>query len=396
MTKELSQKVLNIKPSGIRKFFDLVSEMDNVISLGVGEPDFDTPWHIRDEGMYALEKGRTFYTSNAGLKDLRTEISNYIKRTQGIEYNENNEIIVTVGGSEAIDIGLRAIVNDGDEVIIPQPSYVSYEPCTILANANPVIINLKAENEFRLKPDELLKAITPKTKVLILPYPNNPTGAIMEKKDLEDIAKIIIDNDIYVMSDEIYSELSYKEKHISIASLPGMKERTILINGFSKSYAMTGWRMGYACAPKEIIKQMTKIHQFAIMCAPTTSQYAAIEALKNGDEDVAVMRQAYNQRRRFLLNAFKEMGIECFEPFGAFYVFPCIKEFGMTSEEFAEKFLAEERVAAIPGTAFGASGEYHLRISYAYSIESLKIAMERMKKFVERLRSKKSDYSYNK
>ncbi len=386
MTKELSHKVLNIKPSGIRKFFDLVSEMKDVISLGVGEPDFDTPWHIRDEGIYALEKGRTFYTSNSGLKDLRQEISNYINRTQNINYNPDNEIIVTVGGSEAIDIGLRAIINDGDEVIIPQPSYVSYEPCSILANAKPVIINLKAENEFRLTVDELKNAITPKTKVLILPYPNNPTGAVMEKSDLEAIAKIIREKDIYVMSDEIYSELSYKEKHVSIASLEGMKERTILINGFSKAYAMTGWRLGYACAPKEIIKQMTKIHQFAIMCAPTTSQYAAVEALKNGDKDVILMRQSYNQRRRFLLNAFKEMNIECFEPFGAFYVFPCIKEFGLTSEEFAQKFLLEEKVAAIPGNAFGDSGEGYLRISYAYSIDNLKIAMERLKHFVNNLR----------
>ena len=389
MTKELSNKVLAIKPSGIRKFFDLVSEMKDVISLGVGEPDFDTPWHIRDEGIYALEKGRTFYTSNSGLKSLRQEICNYIKRTQNIEYNPDNEVIVTVGGSEAIDIGIRALVNDGDEVIIPQPSYVSYEPCAILANAKPVIINLKAENEFRLKPDELLKAITDKTKILILPFPNNPTGSIMDRADLEAISKIIIEKDIYVMSDEIYSELSYKEKHVSIASLEGMKERTILINGFSKSYAMTGWRLGYACAPKEIIQQMTKIHQYAIMCAPTTSQYAAVEALKNGDEDVAMMRQSYNQRRRFLLNAFKEMNIPCFEPFGAFYVFPCIKEFGMTSEEFATRLLQEEKVAAVPGTAFGESGEGHLRISYAYSLENLKKAMERMKRFVERLREEK-------
>ena len=386
MTKELSNKVLAIKPSGIRKFFDLVSEMKDVISLGVGEPDFDTPWHIRDEGIYALEKGRTFYTSNSGLKSLRQEICNYIKRTQNIDYNADNEVIVTVGGSEAIDIGIRALVNDGDEVIIPQPSYVSYEPCAILANAKPVIINLKAENEFRLKPEELLNAITDKTKILILPFPNNPTGSIMDRADLEAIAKIIIEKDIYVMSDEIYSELSYKEKHVSIASLEGMKERTILINGFSKSYAMTGWRLGYACAPKEIIKQMTKIHQFAIMCAPTTSQYAAVEALKNGDEDVAMMRQAYNQRRRFLLNAFKEMNIPCFEPFGAFYVFPCIKEFGMTSEEFATRLLQEEKVAAVPGTAFGESGEGHLRISYAYSLDNLKKAMERLKHFVEKLR----------
>ena len=386
MTKELSNKVLSIKPSGIRKFFDLVSEMKDVISLGVGEPDFDTPWHIRDEGIFALEKGKTFYTSNSGLKELRQEIANYIKRTQNIDYNPNDEVIVTVGGSEAIDIGIRALVNDGDEVIIPQPSYVSYEPCAILANAKPVIINLKAENEFRLKPEELLNAITDRTKILILPFPNNPTGSIMDKADLEAIAKIIIEKDIYVMSDEIYSELSYKEKHVSIASLAGMKERTILINGFSKAYAMTGWRLGYACAPKEIIKQMTKIHQFAIMCAPTTSQYAAVEALKNGDDDVAMMRQEYNQRRRFLLNAFKEMNIPCFEPYGAFYVFPCIKEFGMTSEEFATRLLQEEKVAAVPGTAFGDSGEGHLRISYAYSLDNLKKAMERLKRFVERLR----------
>ena len=390
MTKELSKKVIAIKPSGIRKFFDLVSEMQDVISLGVGEPDFDTPWHIRDEGIYALEKGRTFYTSNSGLKALRQEISNYIKRTQNILYNPDNEIIVTVGGSEAIDIGIRALVNDGDEVIIPQPSYVSYEPCALLANAKPVIINLKAENEFRLTSDELLNAITEKTKILILPFPNNPTGSIMDKEDLEKIAKVIIEKDIYVMSDEIYSELSYKDKHVSIASLPQMKERTILINGFSKAYAMTGWRLGYACAPKEIIKQMTKIHQYAIMCAPTTSQYAAVEALKNGDNDVAMMRQSYNQRRRFLLNAFKEMNLPCFEPFGAFYVFPCIKEFGMTSEEFATRLLQEENVAAVPGNAFGDSGEGYLRISYAYSLDNLKKAMERLGRFVKKLREEKS------
>ena len=389
MTKELSKKVIAIKPSGIRKFFDLVSEMQDVISLGVGEPDFDTPWHIRDEGIYALEKGKTFYTSNSGLKALRQEISNYIKRTQNILYNPDNEIIVTVGGSEAIDIGIRALVNDGDEVIIPQPSYVSYEPCALLANAKPVIINLKAENEFRLTSDELLNAITEKTKILILPFPNNPTGSIMDKEDLEKIAKVIIEKDIYVMSDEIYSELSYKDKHVSIASLPQMKERTILINGFSKAYAMTGWRLGYACAPKEIIKQMTKIHQYAIMCAPTTSQYAAVEALKNGDNDVAMMRQSYNQRRRFLLNAFKEMNLPCFEPFGAFYVFPCIKEFGMTSEEFATKLLQEEKIAAIPGNAFGDSGEGYLRISYAYSLDNLKKAMERLSRFVKKLREEK-------
>lgn len=388
MRNFLSDKVINIKPSGIRKFFDIVSEMKDAISLGVGEPDFDTPWHIRDEGIYAFECGKTFYTSNAGLKDLRTEISNYINRTQGVKYDPNGEIIVTVGGSEAIDIGLRAIINANDEVIIPQPSYVSYEPCAILADAKPVIINLKAENEFRLTPEELLGAITDKTKVLILPYPNNPTGAIMEKDDLEKIAKIIIEKDILVMSDEIYSALTYKDKHISIASIDGMKERTILINGFSKAYAMTGWRLGYACGPKDIIKQMTKIHQFAIMCAPTTSQYAAIEALRHGDEDVENMRRSYNQRRRYLMHEFKEMGLECFEPFGAFYVFPCIKEFGMTSEEFATRFLKEEKVAVVPGTAFGDCGEGYLRISYAYSIDNLKIAIERLKHFITKLRNK--------
>lgn len=387
MRNFLSAKVTALKPSGIRKFFDIVNEMKDAISLGVGEPDFDTPWFIRDEGIYSLERGRTFYTSNAGLKDLRKEISNYIKRTQGIEYNPDNEIIVTVGGSEAIDIGLRAVINSGDEVIIPQPSYVSYEPCAILADAKPVIIELKAENEFRLTHEQLLNAITEKTKVLILPYPNNPTGAIMEMEDLEAIAKIIKEKDILVMSDEIYSELTYKDRHVSIASLDGMKERTILINGFSKAYAMTGWRLGYACGPADIIKQMTKIHQFAIMCAPTTSQYAAVEALKKGDEEVAKMRQSYNQRRRFLINEFKEMGLDCFEPYGAFYVFPCIKEFKMTSEEFATRLLMEEKVAVVPGTAFGDCGEGYLRISYAYSIENLKEAISRIARFIKKLRA---------
>ena len=387
MRKFLSDTVVNIKPSGIRKFFDIVSEMKDAISLGVGEPDFDTPWHIRDEGIYAFERGKTFYTSNAGLKDLRIEIANYLKRTQNLSYNSDNEIIVTVGGSEAIDIGLRAIINPGDEVIIPQPSYVSYEPCAILAGAKPVIINLKAENEFRLTAKELENAITDKTKILILPFPNNPTGAIMERKDLEEIAKVCIEKDILVMSDEIYAALTYKNKHVSIAEIPGMKERTILINGFSKSYAMTGWRLGYACGPKEIIQQMTKIHQFAIMCAPTISQYAAIEALKNGDKDVEEMKQAYNQRRRFLIDSFRKMNLDCFEPYGAFYVFPCIKEFGMTSEEFATKFLYEEKVAVVPGTAFGDCGEGFLRISYAYSLENLKIAIERLEKFITKLRN---------
>ena len=387
MRNFLADSIVQIKPSGIRKFFDIVTEMKDAISLGVGEPDFDTPWHIRDEGIYSLEKGRTFYTSNSGLKDLKQEICNYIKRSQNVDYNADTDVLVTVGGSEAIDIGFRAMINPGDEVLIPQPSYVSYEPCAILAGAKPVIIDLKPENEFRLTAEELENSITDKTKILVLPFPNNPTGSIMEYEDLEKIAKVIIEKDIFVMSDEIYSELTYKDKHVSIVSIPGMKERTLLINGFSKAYAMTGWRLGYACGPKEIIKQMTKIHQYAIMCAPTTSQYAAIEALKNGDNDVKEMRTAYNQRRRFLINAFREMGLECFEPYGAFYVFPCIKEFGMTSEEFATRFLREEKVATVPGTAFGDSGEGFLRISYAYSLETLKIAMERLKNFVTRLRN---------
>ena len=387
MRNFLADSIVQIKPSGIRKFFDIVSEMKDAISLGVGEPDFDTPWHIRDEGIYSLEKGRTFYTSNSGLKDLKQEICNYIKRSQNVDYNADTDVLVTVGGSEAIDVGFRAMINPGDEVLIPQPSYVSYEPCAILAGAKPVIIDLKAENEFRLTAEELENSITDKTKILVLPFPNNPTGSIMEREDLERIAKVIIEKDIFVMSDEIYSELTYKDKHVSIVSIPEMKERTLLINGFSKAYAMTGWRLGYACGPKELIKQMTKIHQYAIMCAPTTSQYAAIEALKNGDNDVKEMRTAYNQRRRFLMNAFKEMGLKCFEPYGAFYVFPCIKEFGMTSEEFATRFLREEKVATVPGTAFGDSGEGFLRISYAYSLDTLKIAMERLKNFVTRLRN---------
>ncbi len=390
MRNPIADKCAEIKPSGIRKFFDIVSEMKDAISLGVGEPDFDTPWHIRDEGIYSLEKGRTFYTSNAGLKDLKIEICNYLKRKQGITYDYNHEVLVTVGGSEAIDIAMRAMINPGEEVLIPQPSYVSYEPCAILADAKPVIINLKAENEFRLTAQELRDNITDKTKLLVLPFPNNPTGAIMERKDLEEIAEVIIEKDIYVLSDEIYSELTYKGEHVSIASLPGMQERTILINGFSKAYAMTGWRLGYACGPRAIIEQMTKIHQFAIMCAPTTSQYAAVEALKNGDEDVKEMRTAYNQRRRYLMNAFKEMGLECFEPYGAFYVFPCIKEFGMTSDEFATRFLEEEKVAVVPGTAFGDSGEGFLRISYAYSLENLKVAIGRLERFVNKLRAEQS------
>lgn len=389
MRNPLADQVVEIKPSGIRKFFDIVSEMKDAISLGVGEPDFDTPWHIRDEGIYSLERGRTFYTSNAGLKELRQEICTYMKRKYDIGYDWAKEVLITVGGSEAIDIGLRAMINPGEEVLIPQPSYVSYEPCAILAGAKPVIINLKEENDFRLTAAELEEAVTDKTKILILPFPNNPTGAIMERKDLEAVAEVIIKHDIFVMSDEIYAELSYKEKHVSIASLPGMQERTIVINGFSKAYAMTGWRLGYVCGPAEVIAQMTKIHQFAIMCAPTTSQYAAVEALKNGDGDIEEMRLAYNQRRRYLMNAFREMGLECFEPYGAFYVFPCIKEFGMTSEEFATKFLEEEKVAVVPGTAFGDCGEGYLRISYAYSLENLKVAIGRLERFVKKLRAEK-------
>ena len=391
MRNPLADTIINIKPTGIRKFFDLVSEMKDAISLGVGEPDFDTPWHIRDEGIYSLERGRTFYTSNAGLKELKEEIANYLRRRVHVDYDDRHEVLVTVGGSEAIDMAMRVMLNPGEEVLIPQPSYVSYEPCTIMAGGKPVIIELKAENEFRLTPEELMEHITDKTKLLVLPFPNNPTGAIMEQKDLEAIAKVIIEKDLYVLSDEIYSELTYKEDHVSIASIPGMQERTILINGFSKAYAMTGWRLGYACGPRKIIEQMTKLHQYAIMCAPTTSQYAAVEALRNGDDDVAMMREAYNQRRRYLVHAFKEMGLECFEPYGAFYIFPCIKEFGMTSEEFASRFLMEEKVAVVPGTAFGDCGEGFLRISYAYSLENLKEALGRMQKFIDRLREEQKD-----
>ena len=386
MRNPLSKVITEIQPSGIRKFFDIASEMKDAISLGVGEPDFDTPWRVRDEGIYSLEKGKTFYTSNSGLKELRVEIENFLKRKYQLNYDANREIIITVGGSEAIDLAFRAMLDPGDEVLIPQPSYVSYLPCAKLAGGVPVPIELKAENEFRLTREELIAAITPKTKILVLPFPNNPTGAIMEKKDLEDIADVIIDNDIFVLTDEIYSELTYTDKHVSIASLPGMRERTIYINGFSKSHAMTGWRLGYACGPEVILSQMLKIHQFAIMCAPTTSQYAAVEALKNCDEDVAKMREEYNQRRRYLLHRFKQMGLECFEPFGAFYVFPCIKEFGMTSEEFAFKLLEAEKVAVVPGTAFGDCGEGFLRISYAYSLDSLKIAMEKIENFIRKLR----------
>lgn len=385
MRNPLSDKVVTIPPSGIRKFFDIVSEMEGAISLGVGEPDFDTPWHIREEGIYSLEKGRTFYTSNAGLKDLKVEICNYLKRRFGITYEPDGETTVTVGGSEAIDMALRAMLNAGDEVLIPQPSYVSYVPCTVLADGVPVIIELEEKDGFKLTPEKLLEKITDKTKILILPFPNNPTGAIMEKEELEEIAKIIVEKDLFVISDEIYTELTYKGEPATIAACPGMKERTILINGFSKSYAMTGWRLGYAVGPAPILKQMIKIHQFAIMCAPTTSQYAAVAALRDGDSDVAFMRDSYNQRRRYLLHRLEEMGLTCFEPHGAFYVFPSIKRFGMTSEEFATQLLMEEKVAVVPGTAFGDCGEGYLRISYAYSLESLKKALERIERFVKKL-----------
>ncbi|MBR2121956.1 MAG: aminotransferase class I/II-fold pyridoxal phosphate-dependent enzyme [Lachnospiraceae bacterium] len=384
----LSDKALGLAPSGIRKFFDIVSEMKDAISLGVGEPDFDTPWHIREEGIYSLERGRTFYTSNSGLKELRVEIAEYMKRSIGVSYEPLKETLITVGGSEAIDLMFRAMINAGDEVIIPQPSYVSYLPCAVLADAVPVIVPLSAEHDFRLTPQELENAVTDRTKILVLPYPNNPTGAIMEKSDLEAIADIIIKNDIYVLSDEIYCELTYSGRHVSIAQLPGMKERTVVVNGFSKAYAMTGWRLGYACGPEWLIAQMTKIHQYAIMCAPTTSQYAAVEALKNGDDDVAMMRESYNERRRFVLDRLRKMGLPCFEPLGAFYVFPCISEFGMSSEEFATTLLKEEKVAIVPGTAFGDCGEGYLRISYAYSIKALKKALDRLEEFVGRLRNK--------
>ena len=389
MRNPLSKTIVSIQPSGIRKYFDIASEMDNVISLGVGEPDFDTPWHVRDEGIYSLEKGKTSYTSNAGLKELKVEVSKFLDRRYGLNYDPMKEMLITVGGSEAIDIAMRAMLDQGDEVLIPQPSYVSYVPCCVLANGTPVIIELKAENEFRLTAEELEAAITPKTKLLVLPFPNNPTGAIMEKKDLEAIAEIIEKYDLYVLSDEIYSELTYLDNHVSIASLPGMKERTILINGFSKSHSMTGWRLGYACGPELIIKQMLKIHQFAIMCAPTTSQYAAVEAMRNGDEDVARMRAEYDTRRKYLLRRFEKMGLECFEPYGAFYVFPCVKEFGMTSDEFATRLLRSKRVCVVPGTAFGDCGEGFLRISYAYSLDNLRIALDRMEEFIKELRETK-------
>ena len=389
MRDPLNSFIEAIPPSGIRKFFDIVSEMKDAISLGVGEPDFDTPWHVREEGIYSLEKGKTFYTSNAGLKELRTEIGAFMKRHYDLSYDPEGEIIVTVGGSEAIDICFRAMLEKGDEVIIPEPCFVSYKPCAILAGATPVTIPLQEKNHFRLTPEELLSHITDRTKLLFISYPNNPTGAVMEREDLEKIAEIVIEKDLYVLSDEIYSELSYTGKpHVSIASLPGMRDRTIVVNGFSKAFAMTGWRLGYACGSKRVMEQMLKIHQFAIMCAPTTSQYAAVEAMRNGDEDIAEMRESYDQRRRYLLDTFAEMGVPCFPAQGAFYLFPCIKQFGMSSEEFATKLLEEQKVAVVPGSAFGDSGEGFLRISYAYSLRDLKKAMEKIRLFVDGLREK--------
>ena len=385
MRNPLSDKILNIEPSGIRKFFDIVSEMPDAISLGVGEPDFDTPWPVREEGIYALEKGRTFYTSNAGLKELRNEITAYMQRQYNLEYDPVHEVLVTVGGSEAIDVALRCMINPGDEVIIPQPSYVSYLPCAVMADAVPVALELKEENDFKLTKEDLLSAITDKTKVLVMPFPNNPTGAIMTREELAQIVPIIIEKDIFVISDEIYAALTYGTKHCSIAEFEGMKERTIVINGFSKTFAMTGWRLGYACGPANIIKEMTKLHQFAIMCAPTNSQFAAVEALRSCDNEVNKMVDAYDQRRRFLLNELNEMGMDCFEPFGAFYIFPSIKKFGMTSDEFANRLLREEKLAVVPGTAFGASGEGFVRISYAYSIENLKEGIKRIKHFIQNL-----------
>lgn len=389
MRNPLSDKITTIKPSGIRKFFDLVSEMKDAISLGVGEPDFDTPWRIREEGIYTLEKGKTYYTSNSGLMDLRIEISRYLERRFGLNYDAEKEIIVTVGGSEGIDLAFRAMLNPGDEVIIPEPCYVSYVPCVTLADGVPVTINLKEENDFKLTKEQLLSAITPRTKILVLAFPNNPTGAVMTKEELEKIAEVVKEKDIFVVSDEIYAELSYgNTRHCSIASIDGMKERTIVINGFSKAHAMTGWRLGYACGPEVIIKQMLKIHQFAIMCAPTNSQYAAVEALRECDDAVEEMRNEYDRRRRFMLSKLRGMGLKVFEPYGAFYIFPNIAEFGLTSDEFATRFLTEEKVAVVPGTAFGDCGEGFLRMSYASSLSNLKTAMERLEKFIDRLRNK--------
>ena len=384
-SKILSERVVSTAPSGIRKFFDLLDEMKDVVSLTVGQPDFVTPWHIREAAIESLEKGKTYYTANSGLIDLRREISNYLDRRFGLKYNAKDEIIVTVGGSEAIDLSIRALVNPGDEVIIPMPAFVCYEPITVMAGGVPVVINTKEENKFKLTPDELKNAISDKTKLLILPYPNNPTGAIMTREELEAIAEILHGTNIMVLSDEIYAELTYGRKHVSIASLDGMKERTILVSGFSKAYAMTGWRLGYLAAPPEIAAQMYKIHQYAIMCAPTTSQFAAIEALKNGDDDIKMMADEYDRRRRYIVNGLRSIGVECFDPEGAFYVFPNIGKFGLTSNDFCERLLYEQGVAIVPGNAFGECGEGFARISYAYSVKHITTALEKIEKFVKTL-----------
>lgn len=385
MRNFLSDRVAALEPSGIRKFFDIVSEMPDAISLGVGEPDFDTPWRVREAGITSLEKGKTFYTSNAGLKELRYEISRYLERKYQMVYHPDHEILVTVGGSEGIDAAMRSILNPGDEVIVAQPCFVSYLPCIIMADGKPVIVNLREEDKFKLKREQLEEKLTDKTKAVFISYPNNPAGAVMTREDLEPIAEFVQEHDLIVISDEIYSELTYGRDHVSIGSLPGMKDRTLIINGFSKAFAMTGWRLGYVAGPRVIMEQMTKVHQFCIMAAPTTSQYAAIEAMRSCDDEVEEMRNAYNQRRRYLVHAFKEMGLECFEPEGAFYIFPSIKKFGMSSEEFATKLLNEEKIAIVPGSAFGECGEGYLRVSYAYSIEELKEALGRLERFIKRL-----------
>lgn len=382
--KLMNNTASSIPPSGIRKFFDIAAEMEDAISLGVGEPDFVTPWHIRDEGIYSLEKGMTYYTSNSGLKELREEICNYLNRRFSLKYDAKSQVLVTVGGSEAIDLCIRSLVQPGDEVIIPEPSFVCYKPIAQLAGGVPVTIETKAENNFRLTADELKAAITPKTKLLVLPFPNNPTGGVMDKQDLEEIAEVLKDTNVLVLSDEIYAELTYGDKrHFSIAQIPDMYERTILVSGFSKAFAMTGWRLGYACAHPELIKIMTKVHQFAIMSAPTTAQFAAIEAMRNGDDDIEMMRSEYDMRRHVMVKGFNDMGLDCFEPLGAFYTFPSIKSTGLSSDEFCERCLREKKVAVIPGTAFGECGEGFIRCSYAYSIDSINEALNRIEAFVK-------------
>ena len=383
--KIISPVVAAMPPSGIRKFFDIVAEMKDAISLGVGEPDFTTPWAIREAGIYSLEKGQTHYTANAGILELREAICEYNERKYGITYDPKNEVIVTVGGSEAIDLMIRTLITKGDEVLIPEPCFVCYKPCTVMAGGVPVPIETKEEDEFRLLPEQLKAKITDKTKLLILPYPNNPTGGVMSKKDLEEIAEVLRGTNIMVLSDEIYGELRYgEEKHTPFSAIEGMRERTVVVNGFSKTFAMTGWRLGYALGPERIIKLMTKVHQYGIMSAPTTAQHAAIEALKSCDGDVEEMRQEYNYRRRYIVDGFRAMGLSCFEPLGAFYVFPCIKSTGMTSEEFCNALLQEEKVAVVPGNAFGESGEGFIRCSYAYSIDNIQEALKRIERFVEK------------